>query len=126
MKNRFWVLGTIGLLAVVSVCLKDVWSGFSYLSISFLCAFCLYLAAVFIYQYISDYKWGFDEDFAYYKAETINESSISEEEFEKHRDIFVKKYKNLIARDKMIDICKIVVCFTLAIVCMVVICTNVF
>ena len=126
MKYKFWVLGTLGLLAVVSAALKEVWGGFSYIALAFLCAFCIYLGAVFIYQYLVDYKWHFDEDFAYYKAETINTSALSEEEFEQNREIFIKKYKNSIAREKIIDIFKILVCFSIAITGIVLICTNVF
>ena len=126
MKYKFWVLLTLGVLAVGFALLKDVWGGFIIFSISFLCLFCLYLAAVFIYQYLSDYKWGFEEDFAYYKAEMINSTAISEEEFENHRDAFIKKYKNSIARDKMIDIIKIVMSIMGAIICIVALCTGVF
>lgn len=126
MKYKYWVLGALGLLAVVTGALKDLWGGFSYIALSFLVLFCLYLAAVFIYQYLEDYKWHFDEDFAYYKAETINTSALSEEEFEKNREIFIKKYKNSIAREKTIDIFKILVCISIAITGIVLLCTNVF
>ena len=126
MKYKYWILGTFGLLAIITGALKDVWGGFSYIALSFLSLFCFYLGAVFIYQYLVDYKWNFEDDFAYYKAETINSSALTEQEFEEHRDIFIKKYKNSIARDKTIDIFKILVCFSIAITAIVVLCTNVF
>ncbi|MBE7073768.1 MAG: hypothetical protein E7379_01600 [Clostridiales bacterium] len=72
---------------------------------------------------MEDYKWNFEEDFAYYKAQTINSTSLTEKDFEMARDVYVKKYKQSLARDKMIDIFKMLFCLSIAITCIVAMCT---
>ncbi|MBQ8908949.1 MAG: hypothetical protein IJY90_01470 [Clostridia bacterium] len=124
-KNKIWI--TVGLIALIVLtgALKEVWGGFLFFSLSFLTALCLYWAFVFIYKYLEDYKWHFDEDFAYYKAQTINSTSLTEKDFDMARDVYVQKYKKSLVRDKMIDIFKIIFCLSLAITCIGAMCSGV-
>ena len=124
-KNRIWISIGLGALVVLFGCLKDVWKGCLYLSISFLVLLSFYWAFVFIYKYLEDYKWNFEEDFAFYKAQTINSSAITEVDFEKARDVYIKKYKKSLTRDKMIDIFKILFCLSIGITFIVAMCTNI-
>jgi len=122
-KNKIWI--SIGLLVLIILfaCLKEIWKGFIYFSLSFLVGLCFYLTFVLIHKYLEDYKWNFEEDFAYYKAQTINSTSLTEKDFEMARDVYVKKYKQSLARDKMIDIFKMLFCLSIAITCIVAMCT---
>ncbi|MBQ8792986.1 MAG: hypothetical protein IJZ62_05240 [Clostridia bacterium] len=122
-KNKIWI--TAGLIALIVLfgLLKEVWKGFVYFSVSFLVVLCFYWAFIFIHKYLEDYKWHFDEDFAYYKAQTINSTALSEQDFEMAKDVYIKKYKNSLVRDKIIDICKILFCLAIAVTCIVAMCT---
>ncbi|MBO5394941.1 MAG: hypothetical protein J6A28_03450 [Clostridia bacterium] len=125
MKHKYIVTAVLASLIILSGCLKGVWSGFIYFAVSFLALLSLYWGAVLIYKYIDDYKWQFEEDFAYYKAQTINSTSITEKDFEAARALYVKKFKRTLVRDKIIDIFKILFCLSMVVICIVALCSGV-
>ena len=125
MKNKYLISGILFAIMILFGCLKTVWSGFIYFSVSSLAVLCLFWSVFFIYQYIDTYKWHFEEDFAFYKATVINSSAITDEDFEAGRKVYVKKFKKTLVRDKMIDIFKILFCLSFAITCIVAMTTGV-
>ena len=124
MKNKIIISSVLVGLIVITACLKSVWTGFLYFAVSSLALLCLYWCGMFIYQYIDNYKWHFEEDFAFYRAEVINSTGISEADFEAGKNAYIKKFKRTQIREKLIDIFKILISFSLAITCIVVMATG--
>lgn len=118
-RDRYIITAVLVLLIAAANVLVSTWMGFSYIAVSFVIVLALYWMAVFIYQYIEDYKWGFEEDFALYRAQTINATAISEQDFDMARDVYVKKFKKTLIRDKLIDISKMLVCVSVIVACIV-------
>lgn len=113
MKYKYIITAILAGLLALFVCLNTVWDGSSYVAAALLIVLALYWAAVFIYNYVDDYKWNFEADFALYKANVINSTSISEKDFEIARKFYIKKFKRSLVRDKIIDIFKILFCFSI-------------
>ena len=124
-KNKIIITSILAGLIILTACLKNLWTGFIYFSVSLLAVLCLFWCGMFIYSYIENYKWHFEEDFAYYKAEIINSTSIGEQDFETARPVYIKKFKRTQMRDKVIDVFKVLICFSLAITCIVTLATGV-
>lgn len=119
MKKNYLIAGILLTLTIIFACLRSVWAGFVFFALSIFAVLCLYLAVIFIIKYLEDYKWHFEEDFAFYKASIINSSNLTEEDFEAGKAVYIKKFKKTLLRDKFIDIFKIIFCISLAITCVV-------
>jgi hypothetical protein len=74
---------------------------------------------VFIINYVEDYHINFEQYFEEYRNEEIALKRISTEEFEKNREEFIKKYKKIILRDKIVDICKILCLLAFIVICII-------
>ena len=59
-KNKIIITSILAGLIILTACLKNVWTGFVYFSVSFLAALCLFWCGMFIYSYIENYKWHFE------------------------------------------------------------------
>lgn len=70
-------------------------------------------------MYIKDYYINFDKEFAAYKADTINVTNISSEDFDNNLSSHKKDFKKLLRRDKLIDIFKILFIVSLFAVCII-------
>lgn len=116
--KRNWIVSIILLvLMVTTICLKSVWNGFIYFSISFLILLSLYWLITLIVYYVEDYYFSFDEDFKEYKAELINSTNVTSEQFEENLNLYIKDYKKSIRKFKVIDIFKILFLLVVIILC---------
>jgi len=115
------ILITVGLivLIVLFVCLKSLWEGFMYFSLSFLSLLSLYWLFNYIIYYLEDYYYNFESDFIEYKAELINSTSLTSQEIENDLNQYIKKYKKSIRKYKLIDITKILFFVMVFVICMV-------
>ena len=70
-----------------------------------------------IVYYVEDYYFSFDEDFKEYKAELINSTNVTSEQFEENLNLYIKDYKKSIRKFKAIDIFKILFLLVVIILC---------
>ena len=77
-------------------------------------ALTLVWAGYLIYNYLTDFKKQLDEDFDYFKAEKINSTSVTSEEFEKNELAYRKEFNKSTRKTKLLEICKIILCFGFA------------
>ncbi len=105
--NKWLISAILVALIILFISLKSVWSGCVFFAMSFLIIFCIYWETLLILYYIEDYYKNFDEEFKLYKAEIINTYNLTSEEFQNNIEIYLKKFKKSLRRDKFIDIIKI-------------------
>lgn len=117
MKRNLFVSGVFLVLIVLSACLKSVWIGFIYFSLSFLILLCIYWLVTLIKYYIEDYYSSFEEDFIEYRAEILNSSLLSGQEFDENKDTYIKKYKKTLRKHKFIDISKMIFVLMVIVIC---------
>lgn len=106
MKRNLIVSVSLIFLIVLMACLKNVWQGFTYFSLSFLVVLSVYWIVILVVKYIEDYYTYFEEDFKIYKAEMLNSTMLMREEFEQNENYYIKKYKRSQLRYKLMDIAK--------------------
>ena len=116
MRN-FLVTAILVILMIITAILHDVWQGFSYFTISFALVLAVFWAIMFILNYINDYVKNFEQDFKMYCIELINSSSLTMEDIERDRNMYIKGYKKTILKYKVIDIVKILVVIVITLTC---------
>ena len=114
-KNIVYIISAVIIvLCVIFALLIDVWGSFSYFVLSLMTVFSLVWAGFLIYNYMTDFKKQLEEDFSYYKAEKINSTSVTSEEFEKNEQAYRKEFNKSARKSKIFEICKIILCFGFA------------
>ena len=114
-KNIIYIISAVIIvLCIIFALLIDVWASFSYFVLSLMTALTLVWAGYLIYNYITDFKKQLDEDFDYFKAEKINSTSVTSEEFEKNELAYRKEFNKSTRKTKLLEICKIILCFGFA------------
>ena len=119
MKRNIIVSVILLVLMITTVCMKSLWIGFVYFSLSFLAVLCMYWFAVLITYYIEDYHNNFEEDFKEYRAEIINSSTLTSEEFDQNQQQHLKKFKKSLRKYKLIDIVKMLFLVMVIVACIV-------
>lgn len=114
-KNIIYIISAVIIvLCIIFALLIDVWASFSYFVLSLMTILTLVWAGYLIYNYVTDFKKQLDDDFAYYKAEKINSTSVTSEEFEKNELAYRKEFNKSTRKTKLLEICKIILCFGFA------------
>lgn len=114
-KNIVYIISAVIIvLCIIFALLIDVWASFSYFVLSLMTILTLVWAGYLIYNYVTDFKKQLDDDFAYYKAEKINSTSVTSEEFEKNELAYRKEFNKSTRKTKLLEICKIILCFGFA------------
>lgn len=114
-KNIIYIISAVIIvLCIIFALLIDVWASFSYFVLSLMTALTLVWAGYLIYNYLTDFKKQLDEDFDYFKAEKINSTSVTSEEFEKNELAYRKEFNKSARKTKLLEICKIILCFGFA------------
>ena len=114
-KNIIYIISAVIIvLCIIFALLIDVWASFSYFVLSLMTALTLVWAGYLIYNYLTDFKKQLDEDFDYFKAEKINSTSVTSEEFEKNEVAYRKEFNKSTRKTKLLEICKIILCFGFA------------
>ena len=114
-KNIVYIISAVIIvLCVIFALLIDVWGSFSYFVLALMTVFSLVWAGFLIYNYMTDFKKQLEEDFSYYKAEKINSTSVTSEEFEKNEQAYRKEFNKSARKSKIFEICKIILCFGFA------------
>lgn len=108
------ISAVIIVLCIIFALLIDVWASFSYFVLSLMTALTLVWAGYLIYNYLTDFKKQLDEDFDYFKAEKINSTSVTSDEFEKNEQAYRKEFNKSARKTKFLEICKIILCFGFA------------
>lgn len=108
------ISAVIIVLCIIFALLIDVWTGFSYFVFSFMTLLTLVWAGYLIYNYLTDFKKQLEEDFAFFKAEKINATNVTSEEFEKNEQAYRKEFNKSARKTKFLEICKIILCFGFA------------
>lgn len=102
MKFKFWELISLAVLIALTVLfglLKNVWSGFSYVSCAFmLCALIDFV--VFRILYLLNLKKEYDDNLDIYLAELLNNGIITRREFEQKDPKALKAYYKTYNRTK--------------------------
>lgn len=119
MKRNFIVSTILIILMITALCLKSVWLGFMYFSLSFLILLCLYWIINLILYYLQDYYYSFEEDFMQYRAEVINDSLVTTASFDENKELYIKKFKKSLRKYKLIDIAKMIFLLMVVVVCIV-------
>lgn len=118
MKN--FLFTTISLIIIVIFALlKLVWVGFSYFSLAGLMILSIYWAIQFIGSYIYQYRTTLEEKYKYYVAQIVNTSNVTTEEVLSNRNLYFKKFKKTLFKDKTIEIAKISFSLMLALICLI-------
>ena len=114
-KNIVYIISAVIIvLCIIFALLIDVWASFSYFVLSLMTILTLVWAGYLIYNYVTDFKKQLDDDFAYYKAEKINSTSVTSDEFEKIEQAYRKEFNKSARKTKFLEICKIMLCFGFA------------
>ena len=114
-KNIVYIISAVIIvICIILALLINVWSGFSYFVLSLMTALTLVWAGYLIYNYVTDFKKQLEEEFAYFKAEKINTTSVTSEEFENNELTYRKEFNKSAKRSKFFEICKIILCFGFA------------
>ncbi len=114
-KNIVYIISAVIIvLCIIFALLIDVWASFSYFVLSLMTILTLVWAGYLIYNYVTDFKKQLDDDFAYYKAEKINSTSVTSDEFEKNEQAYRKEFNKSARKTKFLEICKIMLCFGFA------------
>ncbi|HIT62800.1 MAG TPA: hypothetical protein IAC38_05045 [Candidatus Caccovivens faecavium] len=114
-KNIVYIISAVIIvLCIIFALLIDVWASFSYFVLSLMTILTLVWAGYLIYNYVTDFKKQLDDDFAYYKAEKINSTSVTSDEFEKNEQAYRKEFNKSARKTKFLEICKIILCFGFA------------
>ena len=114
-KNIVYIISAVIIvLCIIFALLIDVWASFSYFVLSLMTILTLVWAGYLIYNYVTDFKKQLDDDFAYYKAEKINSTSVTSNEFEKNEQAYRKEFNKSARKTKFLEICKIILCFGFA------------
>lgn len=114
-KNIVYIISAVIIvLCIIFALLINVWASFSYFVLSLMTILTLVWAGYLIYNYVTDFKKQLDDDFAYYKAEKINSTSVTSEEFEKNELAYRKEFNKSTRKTKLLEICKIILCFGFA------------
>ena len=101
-------------LCIVFALLINVWAGFQIFVLTLMSALSLVWAGFLIYNYLTDFKKQLADEFSYFKAEKINSTTVTSEEFEKNELAYEKEYQKTTRRAKFFEICKIILCFGFA------------
>lgn len=118
MKN--FLFTTISLIIIVIFALlRLVWVGFSYFSLAGLMILSIYWAIQFIGSYIYQYRTTLEEKYKYYVAQIVNTSNVTTEEVLSNRNLYFKKFKKTLFKDKTIEIAKISFSLMLALICLI-------
>lgn len=118
MKN--FLFTTISLIIIVIFALlRLVWVGFSYFSLAGLMILSIYWAIQFIRSYIYQYRTTLEEKYKYYVAQIVNTSNVTTEEVLSNRNLYFKKFKKTLFKDKTIEIAKISFSLMLALICLI-------
>lgn len=114
-KNIIYIISAVIIvLCIIFALLIDVWASFSYFVLSLMTILTLVWAGYLIYNYLTDFKKQLDEDFDYFKAEKINSTSVTSEEFKKNELAYRKEFNKSTRKTKLLEICKIILCFGFA------------
>ena len=114
-KNIVYIISAVIIvLCIIFALLIDVWASFSYFVLSLMTILTLVWAGYLIYNYVTDFKKQLDDDFAYYKAEKINSTSVTSDEFEKNEQAYRKEFNKSARKTKFLEICKIILCLGFA------------
>lgn len=114
-KNIVYIISAVIIvLCIIFALLIDVWASFSYFVLSLMTILTLVWAGYLIYNYVTYFKKQLDDDFAYYKAEKINSTSVTSDEFEKNEQAYRKEFNKSARKTKFLEICKIILCFGFA------------
>ena len=116
MRNIIFSITSI-LFAILFGVLRNVWQGFSYFSVSCCIILCIYWIIVFVIEFIEKYYKNFNEGFNEYKVYLINSTTLTTEDFENNKNLYLDKYKRMIRKDKALDIFKILICLLILSVC---------
>lgn len=116
MRN-FIVSAILVVLMIITAILREVWFGFSYFTITFVLILAIFWMITFILNYINDYVTNFKQDFKMYCIKLVNSSTLSLEDIEKDKNIFIKEYKKTLIKYKVVDIIKILVSIVIALTC---------
>lgn len=118
MKN--FLFTTISLIIIVIFALlRLIWVGFSYFSLAGLMILSIYWAIQFIGSYIYQYRTTLEEKYKYYVAQIVNTSNVTTEEVLSNRNLYFKKFKKTLFKDKAIEIAKISFSLMLALICLI-------
>ena len=118
--KKWFITGGLLALLILFIILRSVWAGFVYFAISVLMVICLYWTVLFILSYIEVYYKNFEADFKSYKANIINTTNMTSQEFEENLVFHIKNFKKSQRMSKAIDIFKILFIFTIFVVIIVV------
>jgi len=115
-----WIItGLLASLTIGFAFLKSVWAGFIYLGIVCITLLCAYWIYIRIKLYIKDYRTNFEKAFIAYKADYVNTYNITSEEFEKNFDSHLSHFKDMLRKEKAVDIFIILFILVVLIMCIV-------
>lgn len=101
-------------ISIIFSLLIKVWGGFSYFVLTTLTALSLMWGIHLILLYIREFKKQLEENFVFFKADTINNTNITSQYFDENIAEYKKVYNKKVFKDKFFYICKIVLCFGIA------------
>lgn len=112
------------LLLILFAVLKTIWIGFVYFAIVTLIGICLYWIVVISIDYIYEYRTNLLSGFKLFCAKIINSSNVTTQMIEDDKEIYIKKYKKSLVKEKVIEWVKILFLLSIIIVSIVAIVTG--
>ncbi len=113
-KLPYIVTIVLVVLTAVFALLNKVWTGFAYFVLSVLLLLAVFWGVWLIYKYFTDFKLELEEKFKLYRANKINKTQISQENFNQNEKAYLKDFNKKVLKEKIIKWCVIAFCFAVA------------
>lgn len=123
MKNIL-ITSIFVLLIIAFALLKMVWAGFVYFAIISLIGVSIYWIVILTLDYNYEYKTTLLEKFKLYSAKLINSSNVTSLDIEENKNLYIKKFKKSLRKEKAIEWLKILFLVSLIIVSIVAMATG--
>lgn len=111
-------------LMIVFVALKSIWAGFVYFALVILIGICIYWIVIISIDYVFKYRTNLLKRFKFYCAKLINSSSVTSQIIEENKELYIKKFKKSLVKEKSIEWFKILFLVSIIIVSIIAMATG--
>lgn len=111
-------------LMIVFVALKSIWAGFVYFALVILIGTCIYWIVIISIDYVFEYRTNLLKRFKFYCAKLINSSSVTSQIIEENKELYIKKFKKSLVKEKSIEWFKILFLVSIIIVSIIAMATG--
>lgn len=113
-KLPYIVTAIVFVLAAIFALVVKFWAGFVYFVLALLLLLALFWFAWYIYRYFTVLKYDLQEQYKFFKAEKINRTQISVEEYNNNEVAYKKEFSKKSLKDKLRYVAMMLFCLAIA------------